>query len=308
MTSAKNKNRRDRRRRSSRSQQSSAETLVESRQPEAHQHDTWPHRFLGWIVTANKAVLAAIGAGLIAAITAYVAGVPHLLAEHFSSSTPLTVVGPPTNLGAGNPCELQGTYIEPATLHLAHTLSTRQVSALAPGIHADLGSTSGTETLQAQPNDTVVITAIHTVVLKRIPAPRVTVVDIESLCAGAVAPPPTTYDVSVNLDATNLTPKVKVDSTNGSGKTTLVHGLQVIVTNGSPILINYEADTSTYDVTWKLRIDYTINGQQETDWIENGSLPFHTIAELPSDTELLVTPNSDLTSWTSRGEKLQPNP
>ena len=233
---------------------------------------------------------------------------PHLLAEHFSSSTPLTVVGPPTNPGTDDPCELQGTCIEPGTLHLAHALSTRQVSALVPGINADLGSTSGTETLQAQPNDTVVITAIHTVVLKRIPAPRVTVVDIESGCAGAPAQPPTTYDVSVNLDATNLTPKVKVDSANGSGKTTLVHGLQVIVTNGSPILINYEADTSKYDVTWKLRIDYTINGQQETDWIENGSLPFHTIAELPSDTELLVTPNSDLTSWTSGDKKLQPNP
>jgi hypothetical protein len=34
------------------------------------QHETLPRRFAGWIVTANKAVLAAIGAGIIRAIAA----------------------------------------------------------------------------------------------------------------------------------------------------------------------------------------------------------------------------------------------
>jgi hypothetical protein len=181
------------------------------------------------------------------------------------------------------------------------------VSALVPGISADLGSTSGTDTVQAQPNDTVVITAIHTVVLKRIPAPPVTIVDIDSGCVGSPADPPPIYDVSVDLDASNLTPKVKLESTAGIGKTTLVHGLQAIVTNGSPIIISYEADTSKYDVTWELRIDYTVNGQQKSDWIGNGSNPFQTIAELPSDRVLDVTPNSDLTSWNADNGKLPPS-
>lgn len=307
MAKAKSKNRLGRKRLGAQSRQPSAKTPVKGRQAGSRQHRTWPHRFFGWIATANKAVLAAIGAGLIAAITASVAGVPHLLAEHLSSSPPLTVANgsPPASSVTGNPCELQGTYIEPGTLNLAQTLSTKQVSTLVPGIPADLGSTSGTDTVQAQQNDTVVITAIHTVVLKRIPAPRVTVVDIESGCAGAAAAPPPIYDVSVNLDASNLTPKVKLENGAGIGKTALVHGLQAIVTNGSPIIISYEANTSRYDVTWELRIDYTINGQQKSDWIENGSQPFQTIAEIPSDRGLRVTPNSDLTSWTANSEKLQ---
>ena len=312
MTNAKNKNRLDRRRRRAQLRQPSTKAPVESRQPESRHHDTWLHRLLGWVLTANKAVLAAIGAGLIATITASAAGFPHLLVEHLSSSPPLTVAGgsPPANSVPIDPCELQGAYIVPGTLHPAHTLSTNQVSALTE-IPADPGLTSGTDTLQAQPNDTVIITAIHTVVLRRIPAPHATVVDIEPGCSGAGggAQIPVTYDVSINLDAANLTPKVKLESTDGIRKTILVHGLQAIVTNGSPLLINYDADTSKYDVTWKLRIDYTVNGQQKTDWIENGSVPFHTIAALPSDTELLLTLNltGNGNSWTTHSEKLQPD-
>jgi hypothetical protein len=226
---------------------------------------------------------------------------PHLLANAVTGSPPpLTVAGgvSPNNSPPADPCSLQGIFVVPGTLDPSHTLSTDQLSALVQNA-ADAESTSGTYTLQAQPNQTLIITAIHTVVIKRVPAQRSTVVDIEPGCAGA-APP--TYLVSVNLDGTNLTPKVQIEDANGAGKTTLVHGLQAIVTNGSPILIDFEADTSRYDVIWKFRIDYTVNGQAKIAWIQNGSQPFHTVAARKDDTGLLFTLNTDETSWTSQSE------
>ncbi len=303
MPKARNKNRLDRQRRNARSQQPLTKTQIESRRPERRQYDTWPHRFRRWIVTANKAVLAALGAGIIGIITASVTGLPHLIAEHLTTSPPLTVAGgsSPDDSTPVDPCELDGTYFVLGTLHPAHTVSTNQVSALVhDAANVDVGSTYGTYTLQAAPNETVVITAIHTVVLRRVPTPHATIVDVESFCPGAATAPPNTYDVSVNLDAANLTPKVQLENTDGVSGTTLVHGLQAVVTNGSPILIDFEADTSKYDVTWKLHIDYNVNGQQKTAWIQNGSLPFHTVAGRPDDTALEFTLNQDFTSWTTK--------
>ena len=157
---------------------SAAKATVGQHAPERQSHG--PRRLLDWIVTANKAVLAAVGAGIIAAITASVAALPHLLANAVTGSpAPLTVAGgvSPNNSPPANPCSLQGVFVVPRPLHPSHVISTDTLSALVQNT-ADAASTSGTYTLQAQPNQTLVITAIHTVLIKRFPA-RTSAVDME---------------------------------------------------------------------------------------------------------------------------------
>jgi hypothetical protein len=242
-------------------------------------------------------VLAAIGAGLIAIITGYVTNLPHVVSRALSETPqPLTAVGRSSqqDLGGADPCEIQGTFIVPRILHVANNMRTGQLAGLVSGA-ADADSTSGTYILQAAPSQTVVITAIHTVLVRRVPARRATVVNIKLGCAGAA---PSTYYVSINLDASNLTPKVEIGDTRGL-KTRLVNGLESIVTNGAPILIDFTAETHKYDVNWKLRVDYTANGQEKTVWIQNGSRPFHTVATRAHDTALAFTLNGDQSSWTA---------
>jgi hypothetical protein len=253
-------------------------------------------RLFRWVGSANKAVLGAIGAGLIAIITGCVTNLPHVVSRALSGTPkPLTAAGHTSqqDFGGADPCELQGSFIVPGTPHVAENIRTAQLAALVSGT-ADAESTSGTYTLQAAPDQTVVITAIHTVLVRRVPTPRATLVLVSPDCAGA-APP--TYYVSVNLDGANLTPKVEIGDTRGL-KTRLVNGLQSIVSNGAPILIDFTAETHKYDVKWKLRVDYTANGQEKSVWIQNGSRPFHTAATQRYDAGLAFTLNDDQSTWT----------
>jgi hypothetical protein len=246
-------------------------------------------------------VLAAIGAGIIAIITGWVTDLPHVFSRVLNGSPPLlTVDGRPTQsavLGA-EPCEIAGAFVVPATVRASGNVRTGQLASLVRGA-ADEESTSGTYTLQAAPGKTVVVTAIHTVVTSRVLAPRATIVDIESGCVGAAMP---RFSVSVNLDAANLTPKVRVEDNSRAGASLagLPHGLQTAVTNSGPILIDFAATTHRYDVRWRFRVDYTVNGQQKSAWIENGSQPFHTVARRPGDTALTFHLNPDHTSWTAQ--------
>lgn len=271
---------------------------AEDQGPVSGQRDnTGTPRLPHWVASANKAVLAAVGAGLIAIITGYVTDLPHAVSRALSGKPqPLTAAGNTAqqDLGGADPCEVQGSFIVPGILHPAANIHAGQLAALVSGA-ADADSTSGKYTLQAAPNQTVVITAIHTVLVRRVPARRATLVNIEPGCAGA-APP--TYYVSIDLDASNLTPKVEVGDTQGL-KTRLVHGLESIVSNGAPILIDFTAETHKYDVNWKLRVDYTTNGQEKSVWIQNGSRPFHTVAARPYDAGLAFALNEDQSSWTS---------
>jgi hypothetical protein len=150
--------------------------------------------------------------------------------------------------------------------------------------------------LQAAPNTTVVITAIHTVVIERVRAPRETIVTLSSGCVGAPQP---TYNVSVNLDAYNLTPKLELETANPRLKIVPAHGLQAIVTNGSPILINYSAETQKYAVAWKFRIDYTVNGQQKSAWIPEGSQQFRTVAARRGDPQVIFALPEGENTWTA---------
>jgi hypothetical protein len=168
-------------------------------------------------------------------------------------------------------------------------------------INADIDSTTGTYTLQANPGQTVVVTAIHVVVIRRMPASRETTVEIIPPCNYAISGiPPIVYGLSVNLDAKRLSPVLTEEGLNQNDPLQMVRisRLQVVVTNESPIIINFEGDTSKDDVIWEILIDYTVNGQSKTAWIENGSQPFHTISnQIKGDASLTATLNSDGTTW-----------
>lgn len=297
MPKARNKRRLNRRRRNASSNKPLTGSQPNRHPSEHQQRGPWRHRLLNWLVTANKAALAAIGAGVLGAITAAVIGLPHLLADRvLGSPPPLTVAGGPASgtAAAADPCSLSGYFVVPGTLHPRGTVSTNQLAALLNNA-ADADSSSGTYVLQANPGQTVVITAIHTIVIRRVPATRATEIEADSMCAGAA---PVIYYVSINLDATNLTPKVQIGDPARAGKMTNVHGLQTIVTNENPIVIDFDATTKKYDVTWKLLIDYTVNGQSRTAWIQNGSQPFHTVAGRRDDTGLTFDFDFTSNSWT----------
>lgn len=292
---SKSSKRRGRRPSNGRSRRTSAKAPSNNRRPQ--QHHTWPRQIFMWFVSANKAVLAAIGAGLLAVITAWVIGLPHLLAVTFGGSAPaLTAAG--DNPVAVNACSLGGDFLIPGVRHEPRTLSTAQLTALVRDA-ADPMSSSGTYTLQAKRGDTVVITSVHTIVLKRIPAQRATVIVVNSGCEGCCGPSGTAYSLQVDLDASNLTPQASLENFSTQSVTGIrIKGLRAVVTNSSPIIIDLEGDTYKYDVLWKLRIDYTVNGQSQTTWIENGSKPFHTVANLNADRWIYFTLNANQTSWT----------
>jgi hypothetical protein len=297
MSKVRNKNRLNRQQQDEARRRPSKNAQPSGPRPEQRQHDPQHHRVRSWLSTANKAVLGALGAGILAIISGAVVGLPHVVANKvLGSPPPLTVGGGPSgnSTATADPCSLQGYFVVPGTLHPPGTVSTGQLVTLL-GNAADADSTSGTYTLQANPGQTVVITAIHTIVIRRVPAPRATEVLVNSTCAGAA---PEIYVLSINLDATNLMPRIQIEDPSEGGKLTTVNGLQTIVTNDTPLILNFEGDTSKYDVTWKLLIDYTVDGQSQTASIQNGSQPFHTIAGRRDDTGLTFILNDDQTSWT----------
>jgi hypothetical protein len=216
-------------------------------------HDPWLSRLRTRIAAANKAMLAAIGVGLAGAVTAAVISVPHLVATKlFGPPSPLTVAGtssgnypgaPISNLINPKICSLDylgGTYLIPGTLHLPRTMSTEQLVALKnKAIRADADSTIGTYTLQANPGQTDVVTAVHVVVIRRVPAPLETTVEITPPCNYATSGiPPLSYDLSVNLDAKRLSPVLTEEdfNPNDPNQVIKVSRLQVVVTNEAQLL------------------------------------------------------------------------
>jgi hypothetical protein len=159
---------------------------------------------------------------------------------------------------------------------------------------ADPDATSGEYVLQARAGQTIVVTAFHTVLIRRVPAPRATVVTVFSPCAGA---PEIFYHASVDLDAADPTPKLT--KTVNESKRVPVDRFEDTVTNDSPLVLDFEASSAKYDVTWKFRIDYTVDGQSKTAWIPDATHAFHTLATRPDAPELTYSPGTGGT-WTVR--------
>ncbi|MEV7364422.1 hypothetical protein ACGFYM_09985 [Streptomyces sp. NPDC048231] len=280
-----------------------ARTQGRSRSSGRPRRITWARRFLGWIITANKALLAAVSAGLIGIVTAWVTGLPNLLVAQLTDPAP-----PLTATGTSSPgssetarrhpaptkedCDLAGVYAVPGTGYAIRPRSTSELSAWLKDA-ADPDATSGTYVLQARAGQTVVVTAFHTVLIKKVPAPRATVVTVSPPCEGA---PEIFYHASVDLDAAEPTPKLTktVDR-----KRVPVDRFEDTVTNDSPLILDFKASSAKYDVTWKFRIDYTVDGQTKTAWIPDATHSFHTLATRVDAPALTYTPGNG-GMWTAR--------
>jgi hypothetical protein len=259
-------------------------------------------RIINWLAAANKLVLGAVAVGIAAVITGAVEGLPHLLVSTVAGTPPaLTIVQSPSLASSdpGDPCAMNGSYALARPPHAPRVASTQQLSSLVAGA-PDENETDGTFTLQAAPGQTVVVTAIHTVVVTRVPVPSESLVDIMSGCGGAGSTQFSllqTYQLTVNLDASDVAPTITQLNTPAPSSPKAAQGLQVVVTNSSPVLLDSAAVTSKYDVRWKLLVDYNVNGQSETAFIQNGSQPFHTVGRRSGDPSLDYLLNADETAW-----------
>jgi hypothetical protein len=240
-------------------------------------------------------------------------------------SAPLAIVGSaspgvqPTNHSQGaqysgalggtsgaDPCSLSGTYVLPGAVHLPKTVSTEDITRMLEKA-GYANETSGSYLLQPSAGQTAVLTGLHTVLLRRVPAAteKATVLYIESLCPGA---PLTMYDASIDLDAANLTPRLSLIN-EMSGTTTPVRNLADVTTEDQPVQINFNATTTKYDVTWKLRVDYVVNGKAESAYVPSAGQPFETDAVVSSDPAYTLWLNgSDAWSVQSGNPSTPPSP
>lgn len=167
--------------------------------------------------------------------------------------------------------------------HLPQSMTTNQVSALInSAADIDLGSTFDTYTLEASPGQTVVITAVHTILTRRVPAPRATEVEVVPTCS---AQPALFFNLVIDLDGSNLLPKITTLDPDDPNRTISLIGLQATVTSDSPVVIKLRASTNKYD------------GRSKQALIENGSRPFHTMAVRSDDAGLIVTFNYRKNIW-----------
>jgi hypothetical protein len=264
-------------------------------------------------------------------ITTAVVAVPHLAGNLISAPPspppPLAIVGSaspvqPTDSAAdgqgaeysgalggtsgADPCSLSGTYVVPGAVHLPQTVSTEDIARMLEKA-GYANETSGSYLLQSSAGQTAVLTGLHTVLLRRVPASteKATVLYVESLCPGA---PLTMYDASIDLDAANLTPRLSLIN-EMSGTTTPVRNLADVTTEDQPVQINFNATTTKYDVTWKLRVDYVVNGKAESAYVPPAGQPFETDAVVSSDPAYTLWLNgSDAWSVQSGNPSTPPSP
>jgi hypothetical protein len=228
------------------------------------------------------------GAGL---ITAAVTAIPHMLASTFTKQqSALVIIGSASAgqqpSGAGSArlgavsggsqevCPLEGVYVVPERVQLRNgTITDADVASLV-SIAGDADETGGSYLLQASSGQTVVLTGIHTVLLRWVPADSIasTKVTVVTGCAGATPPK---YVASIDLDAANVTPKLSLVDPAGGTSTPITDPTQV-VTQDEPLKIDFTATTSKYDVTWELRFDYVVNGHAESSVIPSSGEGFQT--------------------------------
>lgn len=268
-------------------------------------------RLHGWLASANKLVLASVGAGIAGIITAAVIAIPHALATMFHSPSPFTIVGsaspglrPSSAAGrtlqssaqGGGACGLAGVYVVQGNVEVHGTVTTADVAGLVVKA-AFANETAGSYVLQASPGQTAVLTGIHTVLFRRLPASTVpaTVVVVNSGCVGASL---IQYDASIDLDAADLAPKLtRLDE--ATGTRTPVTDLATVVAQDQPLALNFDATTTKFDVTWQLRFDYAADGKAHSATLPSAGLSFHTDAITPGDSWLTLTLNPDGSTWSA---------
>lgn len=231
---------------------------------------------------ANKKVLGAVGTGILLLVTGWVTGAPQWVETTFFPAPPLTVSGStsPDRFSADR-CSVEGSYVVPsADTPSGTSITLAALTSLLTAHGGQANETAGTYVLQgAAAGTTVVITAVHTVVVARTPARANRQVDlhvgfVNTACGGGG---PTTAAVSVDLDSDSPRPVI-TGGDGGNGAPHTVNSIEVAVGNDSPLILDIDARTTKYDITWKLRVDYTINGHPGTAWLQDQDQPFHTVA------------------------------
>lgn len=269
-------------------------------------------RLAGWITSANRFVLAAVGAGIAGLITTAVIAIPHLVASSLNPPPlPVTIVGgaspglkPSTSLlggtlqddGSGEACDLAGVYVVPGAIEVRGTVTTADVANLVSGA-AFANETDGEYVLQAGSGQTAVLTGIHTVLQRRVAAAGrpATVVQVESGCAGDAA---IRYKASIDLDASDLTPQLDLEDA-ATGTDTPVTDLSTVLTQDQPITLDFAATTAKFDVSWQLRFDYAVDGRPQSATLPTGGKQFQTDAVTPDDSWLTLTLDPDGSTWSA---------
>jgi len=242
------------------------------------------------VKTTNKAVLAAIAAGLLATITTGTVWFIRQVQEHFTK--PITVAGGRmVNLGNGTRiaatlgCDASDgdyyvpydeTALSPPTAASGRDALDRSGVRWVKDHHAtDANRTFREFVIQGKSGETVVIRAIHVLVLSRQGAPESgTHVSLQTGCGAGPHP----FQVSVNLDM--LTPIAQIQGGDASNPQPL-KTIDYVVTESSPDIIDLAATTQTSDVTWELQLDYASGGRSGTTTLDDGGHPFHTTATAP---------------------------
>jgi hypothetical protein len=144
------------------------------------------------------------------------------------------------------------------------------------------GAVDGAQTrykfvLQGAAGKNVFVTGLHTVLDRRVPASGNEIalyIDSNSCGAG-----PPQYSVTIDLDRQNPVPDIsKMDE--ATGASIPVKSFKYLATNDSPASIDVSAITKKSDVTWHLRIDYSVDGKADSLLIPEQGSSFHTIAPL----------------------------
>ena len=270
--------------------------------------DSWTTR----IRLANKAVLAAVLAGITGAITAGVVALPGLISTMMHPSEPLTVdgdsrpwaTGPTPSNSAGlipsgdenvdppgswGSCSLAGRYVLPEKRDFSGKTATKSLEALLrQAAYAD--GAAGKYILQAASGQTVVVTGIRTVVTERKIANPAMVINVQSPCVPCLKPD-RDYHAHIDLDSEDPVPELSVGVPGGgqvcgTSRRERVNEITTVVTNDDPLVVRLSASTKKYDITWRVRIDYSVDGQTKSIWIGDDSRPLHAVATKGDDVTL----------------------
>jgi hypothetical protein len=249
--------------------------------PDQHDRDNRKKGIRALVSSANKGLLAAIGTGVAGAITAVIVAAPHLFRDEFGTPVAqLTVSGKHSPDKGGEPCAVDGEYAvgPPASNHLPSALKIDALNSwLNSSGAADGGQTRYSFVLQGAAGKTVFVTGIHTVIDRRAPASGNEIpIYVDSNRCGAGPPQ---YSAAIDLDQRNPVPDIS-ERNDTTGAWAPVQSFKYLATNGNPAFIDVLAVTRGSDVTWHLRIDYSVDGKADNLVIPGQGSSFHTIAPL----------------------------
>jgi hypothetical protein len=139
----------------------------------------------------------------------------------------------------------------------------------------DGGRTAYSLVLQGAEGKNVLVTGVDAVLERRVAASaneNSIYVDSNG-CGGELG----RYFVTIDLDQPNPVPNI-AEQVNGNP--VHVNDFKYIAANDGPVSVEISAMTRKSDVTWHLRIDYTVDGKLNSWLIPRRGMSFHTVAPL----------------------------